>query len=173
MNRERIEHQLKEIYELEKFQLSYYMSQLSSTEDKFYHIAFTKIVQTEKKHATFFAKKLTEMGMEIPKVRGTLADFAGIVVGESLELTGPANACKIGVALENKTLKAYQGLKNEVGVDSELLEKLLEFQLDEEFHALWLQSYSERLKMWDSQKSTLPSTDIEEHPTVNINMRWI
>lgn len=173
MNKEKTVHLLKQIYELEKFQLSYYMSQLSSTEDKFYHKAFTKIVQTKKKHATFFAKKLTEMGIEIPKVRGTLADFAGIVVGESLELTGPAKTCKIGVALENKTLKAYHKLMDEVCMDIELLDKLMEFQLDEEFHALWLQSYSERLKLKESHKSILPNTDIEEHPTVNINMRWL
>lgn len=165
-------HQLKKIYELEKFQIAYYESQLSSMEDKFYHKAFTLIVRTKKKHADFIAKKLVEAGIEIPKVVGTLADIAGNVVGESLELTGPTNTCRIGVALESKGLTEYHELINHLKGEPELQDWLMEFMLEEEFYALWLNNYAKRLKQKESQKSLLVN-EVEEHPTLNINMHLL
>ncbi len=170
---EQIIHRLKHIYELEKFQIAFYISQLSSIEDKYYHKAFTKLVETERKHATFFAYKLAKADIPIPKVGGTLADIAGSIVGESLELTGPTNTCKMGVALEKKTLLAYHNLIDELRGEPETREKLMEFLLEEEFHALWLQDYGKRLNQKEYQNSGLAVDSIEDHPTININMHWL
>lgn len=170
---EQIINRLKHIYELEKFQIAFYMSQLSSTEDKYYHKAFEKIVETEKKHAVFFAHKLAKADIPIPKVGGTLAEFAGSIVGESLELTGQANTCKMGVSLEKKSLLAYHNLIDELRGEPEVRSKLMEFLLEEEFHTLWLQDYVKRLKQNECQNYGLASDSIEDHPTININMHWL
>jgi len=157
---------------LEKFQIAFYQSQLSSTKDRFYYKAFRKIVYTEKKHAGFFAKKLAESDIQIPQVGGTLAELGGSIIGESVEITGPVNTCKIGVALENKTLSAYHKLIDDVREEPGFRDKLLEFLLEEEFHALWLQDYAKRLK--ERERNTqLPGKHIDEHPSINVNMRWI
>ena len=170
---EQIIHRLKHLYELEKFQIAFYMSQLSSTEDKYYHKAFTKIVETERNHANFFAHKLAKADITIPKVGGTLADIAGSILGESLELTGPANTCKMGVALEKKALLAYHNLIDELREEPEEREKLMGFLLEEEFHALWLQDYGKRLRQKECQNSGLALDNMEDHPTLNINMHWL
>jgi rubrerythrin len=170
--REEIIDLLKHLYELEKFQLSYYTSQLSSTEDGFYHKAFLTMAETENKHVGFFVAKLKDAGHELPKVGGTLAEIAGSILGESLELAGPANACKVGVALENKALLAYHQLLPEIKEDREFRDHLLEFLLEEEFHTLWLQDYAKRLAQKDRHPHLAGQT-VDDHPTVNINLNLI
>lgn len=169
--KEQIIHSLRHLYELEKFQISFYMSQLSSTENQYYHNAFTKIVQTEREHASFFARKLAQADIPIPQVGGTLAEIAGSLVGESAEIAGPVNTCKLGVVLENRTLGEYHKLIHAIKGDSVLRDQLMEFVLDEEFHALWLQDYAKRLQR--QHDTRLPGRDTEDHPTININMHWL
>lgn len=152
--------------------INYFISQQSSDQEKFYHLAFAKIVETKKHHAKFFAHLLARADIPLPKVGGTLAEFAGSIVGESLELAGQVSTCKMGVALENKTLTAYHELIREVESDQELTEKLMEFLLEEEFHTLWLQDYAKRLKQKECPKNGLAGV-AEEHPTINVNMRWL
>ncbi|NLI92730.1 MAG: ferritin-like domain-containing protein [Peptococcaceae bacterium] len=165
--------QLKQIYELERFQINYYMSQLSTTEDTVLNKALIKIIETEKKHIDFFTQRFTEAGIDISKISTTIANLAGSIIGESVELTGPINICRIGVALEGKALNAYYDLIENNHVDSDLLEILIDFQLDKEFQMLWLQHYAGHLKNNSSRKNKILNDSLEEHPTVNINMRWI
>jgi bacterioferritin len=166
-------HRIKQIYELEKFQITFFQSQLSATENKFYQRAFRKLVHTEKKHADFFAHLLAKADINIPKIGGTVAEIAGSIVGESMEFTGPENACRLGVALENRTLAAYHELINSLDSDSELYSRLLDFLLEEEFHALWLKDYAKRLEYDEHHKNGLAGHDLEDHPSVNVNMRFI
>ena len=164
--------QLKQIYELEKFQINYYISQISSTQDSTLDKALSKIIEADKEHTDFFVKIFTEANIEIPKIASTIADIAGSIVGESMELTGQANTCKIGVVLEEKVLSAYYELIKENDLESKRKDKLIDFKLDKEFHMLWLQHYAQHLKHGSSQNYLL-TEGIEEHPTVNVNMRWI
>ena len=164
--------QLKRIYELEKFQINYYISQISSTQNSILDKALSKIIQTDKEHTDFFVHIFTDKNIEI-KIASTIADIAGSIVGESMELTGQANTCKIGVALEEKVLSAYYELIKENDLESKLQDKLIDFKLDKEFHMLWLQHYTQHLKNKSYQKNYLLTEGIEEHPTVNFNMRWI
>jgi hypothetical protein len=46
------------------------------------------------------------------------------------------------------------------------------FLLEEEFHTLWLQDYIKRLKQKDCQKNGLAGV-AEDHPTINVNLRWL
>jgi hypothetical protein len=48
----------------------------------------------------------------------------------------------------------------------------MDFLLEEELHTLWLHDYAKRLKQKELYTNGL-AADIEEHPTVNVNMRWI
>lgn len=166
-------HRLKHIYELEKFQIAYYTSQLSSTDDKYYLKAFTKMAKIEEDHAEFFAQKLAKADLEVPKVKGALAEIAGSFVGESLEFFGPQETCKLGITLANRALSAYQQLIEETKGEPELQNKLMEFLLDQQFHALWLHNYALRLKRESSQKNTPAIEEIEDHPTFGINLRWL
>ena len=165
--------QLKRVYELEKFLINYYTSQISSTQESILDKALSKIIQTDKEHTDFFVHIFAEASIEIPKFASTIADIAGSIVGESMELTGQANTCKIGVALEEKVLSAYYELIKENDLESKLQDKLIDFKLDKEFHMLWLQHYAQYLKNRSYQKNYLLTEGIEEHPTVNFNMRWI
>lgn len=136
-------HRLKEFYILETFQVAYYEAQVSSATDYYYKKAFEKLTQIEKGHADFFAQKLEKAHEEVPTVTGSLFDLAGSILGESAELTGQYNTCKLGVALENKALKTYHDFiaetkdKKYVVLQNALMENLL----DEEFHSLWLKDY--------------------------------
>ena len=170
---EQIIGQLKRIYELEKFQINYYISQLSSTQNSILDKALSKIIETDKIHTDFFEHIFTEVNIEIPRIASTIANIAGSIVGESIELTGQANTCKIGVALEDKVLSAYYELIRENDLESKLDDKLIDFKLDKEFHMLWLQHFAQYLKHRSSEKNYLLTEGIEEHPTVNFNMRWI
>jgi len=166
----------KQIYELERFMIAFCMSQLSSTEDKFYHLVFSKIVETEKKHARFFANKLAENDISVPRLTANIAKLAGSIMGEALELSGPTITCKTGVAVGKKLLIAYHELLQDITKDpeiAELEEKFLLFLLEEEFHTLWLKNYAERLKQKEYSKNSLIMDDINNHPTLNVNMRWI
>lgn len=172
MNKQIIGH-LKRIYELEKFQINYYISQISSTQDSILDKALSKIIKTDKVHTDFFVNIFTKANIELPKIASTIADIAGSIVGESMELTGQANTCNIGVILEEKVLSAYYELIKENDLESKLQNKLINFMLDKEFHMLWLHHYAQHLKHRSSQKNYLLTEGIEEHPTVNLNMRWI
>lgn len=165
--------QLKRIYELEKFQITYYISQISSTQESILDKALSKIIQTDKEHINFFVHIFAGAYIEIPKITSAIADIAGSIVGESMELTGQANTCKIGVALEEKVLSAYYELIKENDLESKLQDQLTDFKLDKEFHMLWLQHYAQHLKNRSYEKNYLLTESIEEHPTVNFNMRWI
>lgn len=126
--------------------LKYYKSQLSSNEDEYYRKAFAKMVQIEGGHADFFARALLAAGAAVPAITGSLFDIAGNIVGESAELTGPINTCKLGVALEKKAIAMYHKFINEARGDLALQDKLMEYLLYEEFHALWLSDYAHRLE---------------------------
>lgn len=167
---EQIIHRLKEFYELETFQVSYYESQLSSAEDPFYRLAFTKMAKIEGEHRDYFARELMRSGIEVPKVIGTLAGAAGKIVGESVELSGPANTCNLGVALEKKAMAAYREFILEAEKEPALQQRLMEYLLDEEFHALWLQNYAEYQKKIANIANDPYSVNEQEHPTLNINL---
>lgn len=88
--------QLKRIYELEIFQINYYISQISSTQDNILNKTLSKIVETDKQHTHYFVQIFKEANVEIPKIASTIADMAGSIIGESTEFTGQVNTCKIG-----------------------------------------------------------------------------
>ena len=165
--------QLKQIYELEKFQINYYLSQISSTQNSILDKALSKIIQTDKDHTDFFVHTFADKNIELPKIASTLADIAGSIIGESMELTGQSNTCKIGVALEEKVLSAYYELIKENDLESKLQDILIDFKQDKEIHMLWLQHYAQHLEHSSTQRNYLFAENIEEHPTVNFNMRWI
>ncbi|MDD2235085.1 MAG: demethoxyubiquinone hydroxylase family protein [Desulfitobacteriaceae bacterium] len=143
--KDRIRFRLKEFYILEKFQVKYYESQLSTAESKYYRKAFEKMMEIEQGHVDFFVQELNSRNIDIPAVTGTLADMAGNFLGESVELTGPSKACTLGAALENRAIEMYQSFTMEAKNDACLQDKLMEFCLEEEFHSLWLQNYAWKL----------------------------
>jgi rubrerythrin len=161
---------LKQLYKLEKFQLNYYHSQLSSNEDAILNKAITKILKINKKHVACFDQILTRTNIGESIIADKIADISGTLVGESMEYTGPKNTCRIAVSLERKALKMYYELTKDRSLDPEIFDIILDFQLDKEFHLLWLQHYTQLLK----QDSTeLLNNVIEDHPTINVNMRLI
>lgn len=165
---------IKRLYELEKFQLNYYLSQISPKRDTILDKALGKIIESSREHTDYFIHIFTEQRIEIPKIAGTIADIAGSIVGESMELTGQANTCKIGSALEEKVLNVYYELIDEKDLDSKLKDKLINFKIDKEFHMLWLQHYARYLNYELSQTNYLLTESIsEEHPSVNVNLRLI
>lgn len=136
---------LKEFYILETFQVAYYQAQLSSSTDEYYGKAFAKMVQIESGHADFFAQKLEQAKIEVPTLTGSIFELAGSILGESVESTGPYNTCKIGVALENKAMETYRAFISEATEYPIVRNTLMEYLLDEEFHALWLKNYMNNL----------------------------
>ena len=175
MNKQMIR-RFKQIYELERFLIAFCMSQLSSTEDKFYCFAFSRMVETEKEHAKFFAQKLAEKDISVPRLGANLAGAAGSIIGETMEFSGRSITCKTGVILGKKLIAAYQELLQvikEFPQDTELGEKVLLFLLEEEFHTLWLKNYAKRLDQMELCKSGLGDDVVSDHPTINVNMRWL
>ena len=144
INRDKLIDRLKEFYLLEKFQVQYYQAQLSAANDEYYQRAFAKMVQIESGHAAYFAKQLQAAGIELPKTV-PLLEMAGRLLGEAVELTGPEQTCKLGIALESRAIEVYRRFAFEVWDDREMRRTLLEYLLDEEFHSLWLKDY---LKRW-------------------------
>lgn len=134
---------LKEFYTLETFQVAFYEAQVSTSTDEYYCKAFEKMVQIESDHANFFAEVLDKTQVEVPKFTGSLFELAGNFVGEMVGSTGQHNTCKLGIALENKAMKAYRTFITESKTKhySELRNTLMEYLLDEEFHTLWLRDY--------------------------------
>jgi len=145
MNRYEYEYKLKEFYILETFQVRYYLAQLGSSRDEYYRKAFEKMVQIEEGHARYFGDKLWREGIEVPPVVEPLFKFAGRLLGETVELTGPYNTCKLGVALEEKAMEMYRQFIIGGWGDKELREVLMGYLIDEEFHALWMEEYMRHL----------------------------
>jgi len=135
---------LIDFYKLEEFQVAYYNAQLSSSQGKYYSTAFSKMVEIESMHAEFFAQQLNELGIEVPKVTGSLFTLAGSILGDSVELTGFLNTCKLGITLENHAINAYQKFIIETESYPDLNKILWEFLIDEEFHTLWMEDYMKR-----------------------------
>jgi len=136
---------LKKFYVLEKFQVAYYKSQLSAPQDKYYRTAFEKMVEIESGHVDYFAQKLKETGTELPEVTSSLFEIASKILGESVELTGQYNTCKLGIALENEAIKMYKTLIEEARDQEELYKALIGNLIDEEFHTFWMENYAKRL----------------------------
>ena len=134
---------LQAFHKLEKFQVAFYEAQISTSTDEYYRKAFEKMVQIESSHVDFFAQLLGKAQLETPTFSGSIFELAGSFVGEMVESTGPHNTCKLGVALENKAIKAYRTLITESKHKnySIIQDTLMEYLLDEEFHALWLSNY--------------------------------
>ncbi|MDA8228364.1 MAG: ferritin-like domain-containing protein [Desulfitobacterium hafniense] len=143
---DKIIHKLQEFYVLEKFQVAYYEAQLSATTNEYYRKAFDKMVQIEKEHVNFFAQKLLKETGEVPNVTGSLFELAGMVLGESVEFIGPVNTCKLGVKLERKAIDTYRDFIKEAKGYPTLRESLMDYRLDEEFHALWLDNFAKYLQ---------------------------
>lgn len=162
--------QLKQLYELEKFQLNYYHSQLSSNEDTTLNKAITKILETNKRHVACFDQLFARAHISESIIADKIADLTGTLVGESMELTGLKNTCRIAASLERKTLKIYYELTKDRSLDPDIFDILINFQLDKEFHLLWLQHYAQLLKQ---DSTNLLNNAVEGHPTVNVNMRLI
>jgi bacterioferritin len=145
MKRGEYEYKLKEFYTLETFQVRYYRAQLSAPQDEYYRKAFEKMVKIEAGHADYFAQKLTKEGLEIPPVVEPLFKVAGRLLGETAELSGPYNTCRLGVALENKAMEMYRDFIMRGWGDQELRDTLIDYLLDEEFHTLWMEGYMRHL----------------------------
>ncbi|NLO97937.1 MAG: ferritin-like domain-containing protein [Peptococcaceae bacterium] len=134
---------LKEFYILEKFQVAYYQAQADSATDEYYRKAFSKMVAIEQGHADFFAAKILKAKEKVPKIVGSVFDLAGEILGETVELFGRHNTCKVSAALENRAVKMYREFirlakKEEL---QDLKDTLMDYLLDEEFHILWLNDY--------------------------------
>lgn len=164
-----IPNRLKEFYILEKFQVKYYESQLSAAESEYYGKAFEKMMEIEQVHADFFARELISRNLDVPAVIGSLADMGGNFLGESVELTGPLNTCKLGAALENRAIEKYQSFIMEAKDDTDLKNKLMEFRLEEEFHALWLQNYAWKLEHKTKLNSVINLPGDEASVTIHIH----
>lgn len=134
---------LKEFYTLETFQVAFYQAQISTSTNEYYSKAFEKMVQIEGGHADFFAQLLDKSSVEVPKVIGSVFEFAGGLLGDMVGSTGAVNTCKLGIALENKAMETYRAFIAESKEKhySELRDTLMEYLLDEEFHTLWLLDY--------------------------------
>ncbi len=52
------------------------------------------------------------------------------------------NACKLGVALENRAIEMYKKFIMESWDEPVLRDALMDFLVDEEFHTLWLDDYA-------------------------------
>ncbi|KGK91775.1 ubiquinone biosynthesis protein [Desulfosporosinus sp. HMP52] len=137
---------LKEFYTLETFQVTFYESQISSSTNEYYKKAFEKMVEIESGHVDFFAQVLTKADAEVPEIVGSAFELAGGLVGDIVGLTGSGNTFKLGIALENKAMEAYRTFIDESKDKhySELRNTLMDYLLDEEFHALWLRDYMVR-----------------------------
>lgn len=145
MNRNEYEHKLKEFYILETFQVRYYIAQLNSSQDEYFRKAFEKMVQIEDGHAQYFADKMRREGLEVPPVVEPLFKFAGRLLGETVELTGPYNTCRLGVALEGKAMEMYRQFIMRGWGDKDLRDVLMGYLVDEEFHTLWMEEYMRHL----------------------------
>jgi demethoxyubiquinone hydroxylase (CLK1/Coq7/Cat5 family) len=138
-------HKLKEFYLLETFQVTYYKAQLSEAKDEYYRKAFEKMVQIESGHADYFAQQLREQGIEPPQVTAPLFKIAGTLLGETVDLTGPYNTCRLGVALEHRAADTYRDFIMKAWVHENLRDTLMDYLLDEEFHTLWMEDYMRHL----------------------------
>lgn len=145
MDQKELAYKLKEFYVLETFQVRYYQAQLSSPQGEYYRKAFEKMVKVESGHADFFAQMIREEGLELPPVVEPLFKVAGRLLGESVELTGPYNTCRLGVALENKAMEMYRDFILRSWSMPKLRDTLMEYHLDEEFHTLWMLDYMRHL----------------------------
>ncbi|UWG96669.1 hypothetical protein LPY66_17575 [Dehalobacter sp. DCM] len=163
---------LKKLYELENLLIHYYKSQLSESEDTVFNSALTKFIKTDTVHADYFHELFREQDIEIPVITAAIADITGNLVGEAVELTGIGNVCRIGVSLENQIAELYADLIEE-NPSSKILDILLSYKIDKEFHALWLQRYGQFLKQQKTCTTNLIQNAIDGHPTVNMNVRLI
>ncbi len=137
---------LKEFYTLETFQVAFYEAQVSSSTNEYETIAFEKMVKVEGFHLNFFAQILDKAKIGRPTFTGSLLALAGGYVGEEIPSIGSKHSCKLGVALENKAITTYLAFIEEC-MDknySDIRDTLMEFQLEEEFHTLWLKDYMRR-----------------------------
>lgn len=134
---------LKEFYQLETFQVAFYKAQVDSAIDEYYAKAFNKLAQIEQGHVDYFAGLIEQAGESLPAKVGSIFKLAGHILGEAVESAGQQNTCKLGVLLENKALKHYKKFIAE-SKDKQynvIRNTLIEYQLDEEFHTLWLRDY--------------------------------
>jgi bacterioferritin len=146
-NNNKLINRLLSFYKLEEFQVAYYKAQLSSSEGEYYRRVFSRMVDIESSHAEFFARKLKEMGMEVPKVSGSLFTLAGNILGETVELTGALNTCKLGVTLEKRAMQDYRNFIMETSSYPEINNILWEFYIDEEFHTMWMEDYLKKFEV--------------------------
>lgn len=146
MGHKKFAYKLKEFYLLETFQVKYYKAQLSASQDEYYRRAFEKMVYVEMGHADYFLNKMLQEGVEPPQIVEPFLKVAGSVLGESAELTGPYNTCRVGIALENKAIEMYRDFIIKGWGDPSLRDTLMGNLVDEEFHSLWMQNYIEHLR---------------------------
>lgn len=151
-----LHYKLKEFYILEVLQYRYYKAQLSASQDEYYRKAFEKMVKIETGHVNYFAQKMIDEGLKLPPLVEPAFTFAGILAGEAAELAGPYNTCRLGVALETKAMEMYRKFIMGSWGDQELRDTLMEYLLDEEFHALWMADYMRHLSPDAAQMTTKP-----------------
>ncbi|WP_366924647.1 ferritin-like domain-containing protein [Metallumcola ferriviriculae] len=128
---------LKEFYLLELLQLKMYQSQLGSLQDEYLRAVYERMIQSERRHVTFYEQLLMEHQQKIPSIPGGVTSLVGMFLGEAADITSAKNRYKLGAAVENKAIEMYRALILETADRPDLQKGLWHNMIDEEFHLLW------------------------------------
>ena len=144
MDKEKLISQLNWFYSLELNQVDLYKSQSKAFSDEYAGLVFENLADIEQLHVENISAKITELGASPTKIGDVLSPIIGSIAGRIISLKNLDDVLKINIIIEQKAMKDYKELINNVkntayGSD-DLIKLLTQNFIDENLHTEWFKT---------------------------------
>ena len=144
LDKEKLISQLNWFYSLELNQVDLYKSQSKAFSDEYAGLVFEKLADIEQLHVDNISAKIRELGSSPTRIGDVLSPIIGSIAGRIISLKNLDDVLKINIMIEQKAMKDYKELINNVkntayGSD-DLIKLLTQNFIDENLHTEWFKT---------------------------------
>ncbi len=144
MDKEQVISKLNWFYSLELNQVDLYNAQSKAFKGRYSGIVFERCANLEQQHVDNIGAKIKELGGNPTVLGDIISPIVGRLGGELLSLTGLENTLMVNILIEQKAMKDYnqliEQLHRENFNDKELLKILQHNFVDEHLHTEWFRT---------------------------------
>lgn len=144
MDKEKLISKLNWFYSLELNQVDLYKSQSKAFEDEYAGLVFEKLAEIEQLHVDNIFAKISELGATPTKIGDVISPIIGSIAGKVIGMTELHSVLKINIMIEQKAMKDYKELINNVKHSqygsNDLIKLLTQNFIDENLHTEWFKT---------------------------------
>ncbi len=145
MDKEKLISRLNWFYSLELNQVDLYKSQSKAFADEYAGLVFDKLAEIEQLHVDNIFAKISELGTTPTKIGDVISPIIGSIAGKIIGMNELHDVLKINIMIEQKAMKDYKELINNVKYSQQygsddLIKLLTQNFIDENLHTEWFKT---------------------------------